>query len=157
MPAPLVHLGQVDVPADLQRLLQARTPCWAGRSGPSQRLHGGRASPFLEHPTCWVRRREGVRGPVIAALAMPFEFAPSAYGVDGDAGYAAGSIMQGEGPAQPVIDFLFAIRRGSDRRWRIAAEATVAKTMPRYFKPITGAKVVAARTSHRALRAASCA
>lgn len=140
-------LPVVEVPADLEQLLEARAKLYAHAQKPEDVLKVFTPEAMAitwGKPTRWVRGETALAEGLNGVIDQEYRFEPIAFATDGPSGYIAGyvSVVQGE-VAHPALDFLLGIVRGDDGQWRVAAENVTIKTPPTYTKPIPAEKLIA--------------
>jgi predicted TIM-barrel fold metal-dependent hydrolase len=116
-------LPQIELPADLARLLRARESAWNEKSA-LMKLYTEDSLVFdmLDHR--WIRGRAEVAAYLAELFARPYRVTPIACTTDGAAGHIAAYFTRGDGAsASHFGQVLFSLRKGSDRSWRIAAES----------------------------------
>ena len=88
----------------------------------------------------WVRGTKAVHD-FLGFVAKGIRYIPNAYAVEGSSGYIAGTVRLGE-PAEEVLNFLLVLKKGSDGRWRIAAESASEKKAPPQQEAVTADKLI---------------
>jgi predicted TIM-barrel fold metal-dependent hydrolase len=135
-PEPL--LPAIQLPEELARLLRVRGEI-SGSSAPSD-VFTEDAQLLTIRDGVWVRGQPAVHK-FLGFVAKGIRYIPNAYGVDGASGYIAGTVQLGE-PAKDVLNFLLALQKGPDGKWRIAAESATLKPPPTMQEPATAERLI---------------
>jgi len=115
-------LPEIELPADLARLLRAKENGWQDKAALAG-LYTEDSVVFDFRETRWMKGRDDVATYLSKNFARPFRITPIAYGVDGNAGHIAAYFTRGEGDAARHFGHaLFSLQKGADGAWRIAAE-----------------------------------
>lgn len=143
--APLVNdppLPEIELPADLARLLRAREKGWNDKQALTG-LYTEDSLVFDFHETLWIRGRDEVTAYMAGLFARPYRITPIAYGAEGAAGYVAAYFTRGDGAAARHFgQALFSLQKGADGVWRIAAESP-AFPGPAVREPKTAEQLIA--------------
>lgn len=135
-PEPL--LPAIQLPEELDALLRRRGEI-SGSSAPSD-VFTRDAQILRINQGDWVRGQDAVHD-FLGFVAKGIRYIPNAYGVDGSAGYIAGTVRLGE-PAEEVLNFLMALKKGSDGKWRISAESATLKPPPTMQAAVTADRLI---------------
>jgi predicted TIM-barrel fold metal-dependent hydrolase len=135
-------LPEVDLPADLARLLRAKEKGWNDKAALAG-LYAEDSLLFDFRETRWLRGRDEVADSMSKNFARPFRITPVAYGTDGSAGHVAAYFTRGEGDAARHFgQVLFSLKKGADGTWRIVAEYPTFPG-PQLREPSTAEQLVA--------------
>jgi predicted TIM-barrel fold metal-dependent hydrolase len=136
---------EVAVPAELQRVLAERAKFF--EAPPS-----AAALPDVFTPDAlmldgyidkrWMRGEDEFIRFLSLWKGAKTRFASYAYRLDGGTAYVAGAVV-GSTSGKPFMNFLVALSRGTDGRWRIASETITEKKPPTFTEPVTAEKLVA--------------
>lgn len=130
---PDAPLPAIQLPEELASLLRKRGEI-SGSSAPSD-VFTEDAQILRINQGDWVRGTQAVHD-FLGFVAKGLRYIPNAYEVNGSAGYIAGIVQMGE-PSQDVLNFLLALRKGPDGKWRISAESATVKPPPSHQTPAT--------------------
>lgn len=141
LPLPDPLPSEVRLPAELTRLLEARGRLVGNVTGPADLENVFTEDAQLLNayirPTAWMRERFWFERYLnLGQKGRSSRFVPNQYHLSGDSGFIAGTVLD-EPSKTHSQNFLLAIRKGRDGRWRIAADSTTEKTPPRLSKPLT--------------------
>jgi predicted TIM-barrel fold metal-dependent hydrolase len=135
-------LPEIELPADLARLLRAKETGWNDKAALAP-LYTDDSVVFDFRETRWMKGRNEAAGYMAGNFARPFRITPIAYGVDGNAGHIAVYFTRGEGDAARHFgQGLFSLKKGADGAWRIAAEYPTFPG-PQLREPSTAEQLVA--------------
>lgn len=147
LPLPDPLPPEVEVPAEIGRLLEAR----AWLEGRVDSI-GGLRQVFTDdaqllnayiNPTGWMQDKYWfMRYINLSSRDDRRRYVPNAFILDGSIASVAGTVLHLEGGSH-FQSFLMTLRRGPDGAWRIAAESTTPRTLPRYTRPITAERLIA--------------
>jgi predicted TIM-barrel fold metal-dependent hydrolase len=135
-PDPL--LPAVTLPEELASLLRRRGE--ASGSSALTDLFTEDAQILRINDGDWVRGQKAVHD-FLGFVAKGIRYIPNAYEIQGSTGYIAGTVRLGE-PEKEVLNFLMALRKGADGKWRISAESATIKPPPRNQEPATAEKLI---------------
>ena len=135
---PGAPLQPIALPPDLARVIQAREKA-SGTQDISIYTADAQILDISEAEDHWVRGKEGLAR-MIAAYEPETPFAPTAYHVDGNAGFIAGVI--GSKPLDPTMHFMFGLKKDTAGAWRIAVEYATLKPPLEFGKPLTADKTM---------------
>ncbi|TMB08943.1 MAG: hypothetical protein E6J64_00595 [Deltaproteobacteria bacterium] len=115
-------LPAVDLPEDLARLVQERAAHWNDPAALAPLYTDDALARMLENPG-WIAGRSAVARYLGTRFAAPYHLTPVSFRRAVSSAEIAGYLTRGEGAdAKPFAYFLLALERGTDGRWRIAAE-----------------------------------
>lgn len=135
-PEPL--LPAIQLPEELARLLRRRGEI-SGSTTPSDLFtEDAQLLRILEGN--WLHGSKAVHE-YLGFVEKGLQYIPNAYGMDGSSGYIAGTVREGEA-GKHVLNFLLALKKGTDGRWRIAAESATLIPPPTQQEPATADKLI---------------
>lgn len=147
LPVPEPLPPEVKAPPELGRLLVERARLFGNAESET-----GLKNVFTEDaqlldafipPTHWMRDKHWfIRYLNLWRKGSRLRYAPNQYEVSGSTGFIAGTIVN-EANGQHSYNFVLGLKKGDDGFWRIAAESTTEKTLPRYTQPITADRLIA--------------
>ena len=147
LPAREVLLPVVDVPPELQRLLDARARLYANAKSAADLAGVFTPDATLltwNRPSRWVRGEADLLEVLNRVAPLPYRFRAHAFDLGISHGSVSGIVEAGAPEAQYALDFLCAVRKGDDGEWRIASESTTIRhAPPLYRRPITAEKLIA--------------
>jgi ketosteroid isomerase-like protein len=89
----------------------------------------------------WLQGEPAVR--YVAENTVISRLLPTAFQVNGTSGYVAGiEVTDVNGKVNPVSNFLYVIRKGTDGKWRVAVETFTLTGWP-VAKPVTAEELIA--------------
>lgn len=138
VPEPEPSLPQVKLPQDFGPVLQKRAQL-AGSSEPSD-LFTKSAVLLQSDEATWVRGRSDIQM-YIASLDKGASYSANAYGIEGTAGYIAGSVRK-PGATHDDMNFLLALERDPNNEWHIAAETDTTIPPPEFTKAVTADQLI---------------
>jgi predicted TIM-barrel fold metal-dependent hydrolase len=131
----------VQLPPELDRVLRERESI-AGKDTVTDLFTPDAQFVDLNGDTDWVRGREAIHAG-IAGGRPGYRLVPNAYKVTGDAAWIAAATVRGEPPAlRQTSSVLFALQKGPDRVWRIAAESGSLTPPERFNAPFLADSLV---------------
>ena len=136
-------LPAIELPADFARLLRDKEQFGGREKNPSALADLYTEDVVVMDPVAptWLRGERAVRYVVDSTVIN--RLLPSAYEMNGSAGYIAGTEVTGEGTSiEHVSNFLYVLRKGADGKWRIAVE-TFTMQGPPVPKAATADRLVA--------------
>ena len=126
------------LPPELARVIQAREKA-SGTQDISIYTENAQILDISEAEDHWVRGKEGLER-MIQAYEPETPFVPTAYHVDGNAGFIAGVV--GLKPLNPTMHFMFGLERDAAGIWRIAVEYATLKPPLQFPSPLTADKTI---------------
>ena len=136
---------EIALPAELQRLLSDRARLVGNVTGPIDLdqvfTEDAQLLNAYVDPTGWMRERVWFERYLNLGQRGRSRFVPNQFATSGTRGFIAGTVLDVPSGTH-VQNFLFAIERGRDGKWRIAADSTTPKTAPRYTAPITADRLI---------------
>ena len=118
-------LPAIDLPQDFARLLQERASQWNDPAGLAPLYTEDALARILENPG-WIAGRSAVARYLGTRFAAPYRITPVSFRRTASSADIAGYLTRGEGAeAKPFASFMLALERGSDSKWRIAAETPI--------------------------------
>jgi predicted TIM-barrel fold metal-dependent hydrolase len=137
-----VPLPEVDLPSDLNALMQARARV-ARDATIVAGLYTDDAFLVRSGGPNWIRGREAISAWWTSNRTQIFRLTPVGWSATGSGGYVSAYVTQGDRDApRQVAHVLISVRKDETARWRIAAEA-VATPGPRGVPALTGSRLVA--------------
>lgn len=141
LPLPDPLLPEVRLPAELTRLLEDRGRLVGNVTGPAdlEKVFTEDAQLLNAYiaPTAWYRDKFWFERYLnLGTKGRSSRFVPNQYHLSGDSGFIAGTVLD-EPSKTHAQNFLLAVRKGRDGRWRIAADSTTQKTPHRFTRPLT--------------------
>jgi predicted TIM-barrel fold metal-dependent hydrolase len=110
------------LPADIQRLVDEREAHWNDAAALAP-LYVEDAVARSTDKLGWITGRKAVADYLAGSFAAPFRMTPVSFRRTATTAEVAGYLTRGEGAAAKAFAyFLLALERGTDGRWRIAAE-----------------------------------
>jgi predicted TIM-barrel fold metal-dependent hydrolase len=130
-----------DLPSELLALLEARSRDARDASRLRDLYTDDAVLQHFSEPG-WIRGRDSVVAQWVRSTRAPFRLTPVAWSVVESGGHVTAYLTEGSGDTtRHVAHVLLSIRRGSDARWRIAAEAVTRG--PTSIDPISASELVA--------------
>jgi predicted TIM-barrel fold metal-dependent hydrolase len=127
---------KVELPAELDKLLRDKERLSKQRSVDAIRdLYTGDLVALDAGAPMWLQGDRAIH--YIAESTVMNTLLPTAFSVNGNEGYIAGTEVSSDSTQTPLSDFLYVIRKGADGKWRIAVESFT----------MTGPPLAAARTA----------
>lgn len=146
LPLPDPPAPEVDVPAELSRLLHDRGRLFGnvGSTADLDAVFTEDAQLLNAHvnPTGWMQDRHWfMRYINLWQSTVRVRYVPAVYSAAESHGYIAGTV-QDSASGSHFQNFLVGIRKGPDGRWRIATESTTSKTAPRFTQLVTADRLI---------------
>jgi uncharacterized protein len=145
LPLPEPLPPEVELPADLQKLLQDRAALIGNVSGPAdlESVYATDAQLLEAHqpPNRWLRDKVWFERYLNLGSKGRSRFIPNQYRTSGTAGFIAGTVLDVPSKVH-VSNFLLGIER-IDGKWRIVSDNTTPKAPPRYPAPVTADRLIA--------------
>jgi predicted TIM-barrel fold metal-dependent hydrolase len=138
VPEPESSPPQVKLPQDLTSVLSERATL-AGSSEPSD-LFTENAIVLKSDEATWSRGRSDIQM-YIGTLDKGASYSANAYGIDGPAGYIAGSVRK-PGTTHDDMNFLLALEKDANNKWHIAAETDTTIPPPEFTKPVNADQLI---------------
>jgi predicted TIM-barrel fold metal-dependent hydrolase len=133
-------LPAIKLPANLHLLLRERERISGTTSLGDVYTSDAQILDVSEAEDHWARGKDAILY-MIGAYTPDTRFVPNAYGVDGSTGYIAGVVRSGES-TEDEMHFVFAVKKDSGGKWRIAVESATNKPQLAFAKPITAEKTI---------------
>jgi predicted TIM-barrel fold metal-dependent hydrolase len=114
-------LAAVDVPPEIAQLLADRAAHWNDKKA-LQDLFTEDSIVYTFDDHNWIKGREAVADFLGGRFARAYTVTPVAVHLDGESGYVAGYFTR---PDKNFGEVQMSLRRGTDGKWRIAAESPV--------------------------------